>query len=140
MNLKLRINISVGEMFIPQGFEIVIKPVNDVEPIDECLRYVEIFVDLFGLDDVRKLNEILFGEITNSLSYNYTRSRKSIYAYELLQVLKYLYDTMPNKFKVVDFNDVEIAHVKTMKDAIAAFKSQYPYMDNQLIKNFIYEL
>lgn len=140
MKLKLRINISVGEMFIPQGFEIAIKPVNDVEPIDECHRYVEIFVDLFGLDDVRRLNEILIGEIKSCLSQYYIQNRKSIYAYELLQILKYLYDKIPNKFKVVDFNDVEIAHVKTMKDAIAAFKSQYPYMDNNLIKNFIYEL
>lgn len=140
MKLKLRINISVGEMFIPQGFEIAIKPVNDVEPIDECHRYVEIFVDLFGLDDVRRLNEILIGEIKICLSQYYIQSRKSIYAYELLQILKYLYGKIPNKFKVVDFNDVEIAQVKPMKEAINAFKSQYLYMDNNLIKNFIYKL
>lgn len=140
MKMQLRINIHVGEMYVPQGFEIVIKPVNDVEPIDECLRYVEIFVDLFGLHDVRRLNEILIGEIKRCLSQYYIQNRKSIYAYELLQVLKYLYGKIPNKFKVVDFNDVEIAQVKTMKDAIVAFKSQYPYMDSNLIKNFIYEL
>lgn len=140
MKMQLRINIHVGGMFIPQGFEIVIKPVGDVEPMDECLQYLEIFVELFGLDDVRRLNEILSGEIKSRLSYYYIQSRKSNYAYELLQVLKYLYDKIPNKFKVVDFNDVEIAQVKTAKDAITAFKSQYPYMDNNLIKNFIYEL
>lgn len=140
MKMQLRINIHVGEMYVPQGFEIIIKPVKDVEPLVECLLYLNLFVELFGLDDVRRLSEILIGEIKPRLSQYYIESRKSIYAYELLQVLKYLYGKIPNKFKVVDFNDVEIAQVKTMKDAITAFKNRYPYMDNNLIKNFIYEI
>lgn len=138
--MKLGINISVGQLYIKRGFEIKIKPFGELEPIDECLFYVNIFIDLFGRGDVRRLYEIVIGEIKPRLSQYYIENRKSIYAYELLQVLKYLYGKIPNKFKVVDFNDVEIAQVKTMKDAITAFKSQYPYMDNNLIKNFIYEI
>ena len=140
MKMQLRINIHVGEMYVPQGFEIIIKPVKDVEPLVECLLYLNFFVELFGLNDVRRLAENLIGEIKPRLSQYYIESRKSIYAYEILQVLKYIYSKIPNKFKVVDFNDVEIAQVKTMKDAIIAFKNRYPYMDNNLIKNFIYEI
>mgnify|MGYP003515165742 CR=1 FL=1 len=40
----------------------------------------------------------------------------------------------------IDFNDNEIAMVKTMQEAIEIFKEKYPYMDNNLIKNFIYKL
>jgi hypothetical protein len=137
--MKLGINISVGQLYIKRGFEIKIKPFGELEPIDECLFYVNIFIDLFGRGDVRRLYEIVIGQIRPCISQYYIENRKSIFAYEFLQVLKCLYNEIPNKFKVVDFNDNEIAMVKTMQEAIEIFKEKYPYMDNNLIKNFIYE-
>jgi hypothetical protein len=44
--MKLDINISVGQLYIKRGFEIKIKPLGELEPIDECLFYVNIFIDL----------------------------------------------------------------------------------------------
>lgn len=158
----LPINIHVGEIKIERGFKFELFNGNYFDIIDQYNDLYSDLIDIYGKQDIDKIIEICLSVLNNRIAGSFYISSKTkqgdrfergyftnvnIKDYtkpykcegELIQLFQFILNTTPNKFKVVDFDDEELATTKTISEARRVFKSQYPYMDDNLIDNFIYK-
>ena len=156
---ELPINIHVGEIQINHGFEVEIFDGNYFDIIDEYNSLYSDLIDIYGSEDINKLIEICQTVLKNNISNQFyvsvttTQVRKGhmtnvqIKKYtepyhcegEILQIFNFILKSTPNRFKVVDFDYNIIGYSKTFKSAKDIFRIRYPYMEESLIKNFIYK-
>lgn len=155
--IELPINIHVGDIRIKRGFKFELFDGNYFEMIGDYNNSKAEMLDIFGQDRVERLIEIFQTAINSTRSPKYVIvsdnlihpkgylthtclqefTQKYNWEGELVQLFQFILNTSPDKFKVVDFNDEELATTKTLSEARRIFKLQYPYMEEKLIDNFI---
>lgn len=156
---ELPINIHVGEIRIERGFKVELFDGNYFDIIDQYNELYSDLIDIYGREDIDKLIEICQSVLKNNICNKFYVSVKTdqirkghmtniqIKKYtesyncegELLQIFNFILKSIPNRFKVVDFDYNIIGYSKTFKSAKEIFRMRYPYMEDLLIKNFIYK-